>query len=225
MVVTFFLAFLHRIYYIRSSMKRLRKIPTFIILCVFLTTGCATITGPSVSKEEIKAAKEGLEIKSLEFRLKQIKRVNEIGYNLVKYIPEDDIKGKPRPFLGLFTMKPDKINQRLYGEVKKGVFVVFVLEDSPVGRAGLQPGDVVLEINAKRILKYKNSADSLLRKLEPGAEAILKILRDAEPMEITVPVEELPVAWVVCGVCVCDVCVGDCVVSICVCAMWYVCVM
>ena len=41
--------------------------------------GCATVTGPSVSREEITQATEELKVKALQFRIKQWQRLYEIG--------------------------------------------------------------------------------------------------------------------------------------------------
>jgi len=78
----------------------LKKLSLFLIL--FLN-GCATITGPTVSQQEIIEFEETLKVKALEYRFKQLEHVNNIGYRLIYAILPSDIKTTFEPFLGVYV--------------------------------------------------------------------------------------------------------------------------
>ncbi len=163
-----------------------------LISCVFFT-GCATVTGPSVSREEIKASKSHLEVRALEYRIKQIKRVNAIGYHLVQFIPQEDIKVKPRPFLGLFCTDRSKITTRLFNKKSEhGVFIAFVLENTPIDKIGLKAGDIILAINKNKVNSVQQVV-SRVNRLNVGSKAVLTVLSDGRKKDVYLPVEEIPV--------------------------------
>ena len=163
-----------------------------VFILVALTSGCATITGPSVSPEEIKQAKEGLEVKSLAFRLGQIKRINTIGHSLVRTIPKEDIKGKPQPFLGLFCIPRGKVAERLFNiHPDKGIVVAFILEGTPAYEAGLKAGDVVLAVGKKNI---NHVGATIENGLTAGEKVELLVLRNGQTMDIPIKVSEIPFA-------------------------------
>ena len=104
------------------------------ILVLFIVSGCATITGPSVSQEEILRAQEELMVKSLGFRLKQLERVNNIGYQLITRIPQEEVKVNkgPQSFLGIYVAQIDKYLQQLYNlYLDSGLVVIVVINGSP----------------------------------------------------------------------------------------------
>jgi serine protease Do len=73
----------------------------------------------------------------------------------------------------------------------RGALVGDVTADSPAAKAGLRNGDVITEVNGKKV------TDSRRLRLEvastrPGSTMTLKVLRDGEPKEIRVRVRELP---------------------------------
>jgi membrane-associated protease RseP (regulator of RpoE activity) len=132
----------------------MRRIFNFLIgsIVVLFLAGCATITGPYVSREEIRQAREELKVKALEFQIKQLQRVNEIGNRIILAVEERDIKGKPQPFLGLVAVKADKYLKKVYDlESNKGVVIIIVKEGSSAANAGLKPGDEIVSINNRKI--------------------------------------------------------------------------
>ena len=165
----------------------LKRLPIFLF--VFFLTGCATVTGPGVSEQEIRQATEELQVKSLAYKFKQIQKINAIGYHIVKAVPKEDIKMKPRSFIGLFAITNNKIADRLYHlDSKKGAVVMFVLEGTPVADAGLKEGDLVLEVDKK---PARSLSSDFEYHLKAGAKAILTIERLGEKMEIPVTVGEI----------------------------------
>lgn len=165
---------------------------TVAALCALLA-GCSTVTGPSVSKEEIKKAASELQLKALAYRTEQIKRINRIGYSLVGHIPPEDISGKGRPHLGLFCFDRSDLTERYFkSQPEHGVFVAFLLENTPAARAGLQPGDVVTAINGRNVDNFRGlvAAENRLKNTD---KAEVAFVRDGRPMTAAVEVEHLPV--------------------------------
>ena len=73
----------------------------------------------------------------------------------------------------------------------KGVFIGGVMPASPAEQAGLQAGDLVVEMNGAAI---QNSYDlkNRVEFLKPGAEVKLKVMRKGKPVELKVAVGEQP---------------------------------
>ncbi len=73
----------------------------------------------------------------------------------------------------------------------KGVLVGEVMEDSPAEKGGLQRGDVIVEVQGKKV-EDPNQIRNMVAGVEPGHEIEIKILRDNKPMTKKVIVSELP---------------------------------
>ncbi|HMK48569.1 MAG TPA: DegQ family serine endoprotease [Thermodesulfovibrionales bacterium] len=74
---------------------------------------------------------------------------------------------------------------------EKGVLIGEVVEDSPAEKAGLQRGDIIVEVQGKKV-EEPNQIRNMIAGVEPGHELELKILRDNKPMTKKVVVTELP---------------------------------
>ena len=73
---------------------------------------------------------------------------------------------------------------------RKGALVATVAKAGPADNAGIQPGDVIVEFNEKRVEKN----DDLVRQVvatAPGATVPVKVLRDGKERTLSVKVEEL----------------------------------
>ena len=73
----------------------------------------------------------------------------------------------------------------------KGVLVGEVVEDSPAEKGGLQRGDVIIEVQGKKV-EDPNQIRNMVAGVEPGHEIEIKILRDNKPMTKKIIVSELP---------------------------------
>lgn len=75
--------------------------------------------------------------------------------------------------------------------IEKGVFVMQVVEDSPAGRAGLMPEDIIFEINGEPI----NTMDDLIRDIQKrdiNETLTLNIFRNNEEMTLEAELEARP---------------------------------
>jgi len=166
-----------------------------LILMLFALSGCATITGPSVSQEEILRAQEELMVKSLGFRLKQLEKVNNIGYQLISHIPQDEIKVSegPRPYLGMYVSKIDKYFKQLYRlRADKGLVVIAVIEDSPAERAGIMPGDFLISVDNEKISSVREF-NQYSRKLNIGDLIKLRVQRGGVLKDVFLTVGSIPI--------------------------------
>ncbi|WP_137180143.1 trypsin-like peptidase domain-containing protein [Roseomonas sp. AR75] len=74
---------------------------------------------------------------------------------------------------------------------RRGVAISAVVPGSPAARAGLRPGDVVLEIGGERV----PDARALLRRIAgvaPGQQVALRLIRDGREQQVTVRVTARP---------------------------------
>jgi Zn-dependent protease with chaperone function len=169
--------------------------PILLILVLFFISGCATITGPSVSQDEIKKAQEELMVKSLGFRLKQLEKVNNIGQQIIARIPQEEIKviKGPQPYLGMYVSEIDKYLKRLYSlNIDRGLVVIAVVNGSPAEVAGVAPGDILVSINDKEITSIRNF-NQYSRKLDIGEVIKLQIKKGDLTRNIDLTVGSVPI--------------------------------
>jgi uncharacterized iron-regulated protein len=84
---------------------------------------------------------------------------------------------KKRPRIGIVLMKEM--------EESKGVWIERVIPLSPAEKAGLLPGDQILSVNGKEIIKLKDLHHAVAGK-DPGKEIAMTILREGSKKEMTV---------------------------------------
>lgn len=119
-------------------------------------------------------------------------------------IPINDVKGLIAqvlksgkfvlPYLGIryIPLTPDVANQYQLS-VQFGAFIVptnsttqpSIAQGSPAQKAGLQPGDVIVAVNGKKI-NESNSLDSILYQYQPGNRVTLTVLRNNRTLSINV---------------------------------------
>ena len=71
-----------------------------------------------------------------------------------------------------------------------GAKVVSVERDGPAGKAGIQPGDVVIEVNGQPVANSEELV-RLITITKPGSTIPLRIVRDRQEKTVSVTVEEL----------------------------------
>lgn len=72
-----------------------------------------------------------------------------------------------------------------------GALVAQVSPDSPASKAGLQSGDIILELNDKRVEDSRTLSLSIAQ-MSPGSPAHLKVFRDGVMKDFVVTLGELP---------------------------------
>lgn len=82
-----------------------------------------------------------------------------------------------RPWLGITGLNiTEKVADYYELQVNKGVLVVDIAPDSPVDKAGIRRGDIILEFDNKRVDRVEE-LQSILLERKPGEKAELPILR------------------------------------------------
>ncbi|MBP1756778.1 MAG: hypothetical protein H6Q59_3176 [Firmicutes bacterium] len=111
-----------------------------------------------------------------------------VGISKLKSILGDMANTHPRICFGVKTLDmPDAAKQEY--SVTNGIYVNEVLEDSPAFQAGIQAGDIILQVNDNTIINTNNFFTSISQFL-PEEEIQVKILRTSgtnqKEMEIEV---------------------------------------
>ncbi len=76
-------------------------------------------------------------------------------------------------------------------QVARGVVISGVVPEGPADRAGLRPGDVLLEVDERPILDAR-AAMSDIAAIQPGATLPLTVVRSGEPITVKLEVGERP---------------------------------
>ncbi|MDE3066603.1 MAG: Do family serine endopeptidase [Verrucomicrobiota bacterium] len=117
-----------------------------------------------------------------------------IPVNLARNVMERLIHGGKvtRGYLGILERDlTPSLAQDFHVSDESGALVDDVLPGTPAEKAGIEPGDVIIGVNGKKV----TDADSLrlhVSELSPGSEATLKLLRNGHEKTVTVTLGELP---------------------------------
>ena len=97
-----------------------------------------------------------------------------------------------RAFLGIGFRDIDRELIRQFDlPVEEGVIVAAVGADTPAGRAGLQPGDIITEIDGTKVTRGGDLRRAL-RARRPGDTVTLRVRRESGETEVKVKLEEAP---------------------------------
>ncbi len=107
---------------------------------------------------------------------------------LEKYKDAMKLSMKPHGFLGV-TLESLGDQLAEYFQVKEGVLITSVEEDSPAEKAGLKAGDVILSVNGEET-SSPSDVSSIVRKQKEGDTVDLMISRRGQEMKIAAKVEE-----------------------------------
>lgn len=114
--------------------------------------------------------------------------------NLARTVMEEILKnGKvTRAYLGIFPQDVTPAIAKAFGEKDpNGVLVSDVRPNSPAEAAGLQRGDIILEVNGKPMTD-SNQLRMTISMMQPGSEAKLKVVHGGSQRELTIKLRELP---------------------------------
>ena len=89
------------------------------------------------------------------------------------------VRDVPRDALAEFGLKE-----------RKGALVTSVTANGPGAKAGVEPGDILLEVNGKAV-PSRNALVEMVMATKPGATVPLKVLRDKAEKSLSVTIEEL----------------------------------
>lgn len=115
--------------------------------------------------------------------------ITAFGITDLKRIIEKMSNESKVPYLGISGIDVTKeVNQEL--NVPFGAYVTEIAFDSPAMRAGIQRGDIIVEMNESMVNSFSNYSNVLMR-MEPGQTANIKIMRlvQNEYRELTLSVE------------------------------------
>jgi serine protease DegS len=98
-----------------------------------------------------------------------------------------------RGYIGIegSEVKPLKTNTPKKGKVIQGIIVGAVNINGPAAKAGILPGDVIIEVNNKPALTAIETMDQIAE-LQPGAQIPILILRGDKTLERQATVAEYP---------------------------------
>jgi serine protease Do len=120
---------------------------------------------------------------------------NGIGFaipsNMVKFVITSLVKnGKvTRGYLGVMISNIDSSKAKLYG-IDHGVLINKVEPNSAASKAGLKPGDIIVEVNGEKV----NNAGELRNKIafaEPNTKVTLKVYRNEKYVTLTAKLKAL----------------------------------
>jgi serine protease Do len=117
-----------------------------------------------------------------------------IPINMVRNIMTSIIEtGKVvRPWVGIYPQNIDATMSRALNlATTDGILVAQVVEDGPAKKAGVQDGDVILEVDGRKVTNASQFRAYVASQV-PGKSIKLKINREGRNRDITVRLEELP---------------------------------
>jgi Do/DeqQ family serine protease len=76
-------------------------------------------------------------------------------------------------------------------KVERGVLIAGVLENGPADGGGVKPGDVVIRVGTAEVASTQQLLNAVAA-LKPQSTATLSLVREGEPMEVTVQVGQRP---------------------------------
>jgi len=102
-----------------------------------------------------------------------------------------------RGWLGVAIQPLSRDYARYFDDPERaGILIADIIPDSPAQKAGLLPGDIVVEYNGEKISAEKeddlNKFRVLVSQTEVGAPARLKIARDGKDTSITIEISKQP---------------------------------
>ncbi|WP_111414270.1 Do family serine endopeptidase [Billgrantia lactosivorans] len=107
----------------------------------------------------------------------------------------EDLVTQGRVIRGWLGIEAQELSQDLaasFGlQTPRGVVISAVVPDGPAARAGLRPGDVLLEVDGRPILDAR-AAMSDIAAIEPGATLPLTLVRSGETFTVELEVGERP---------------------------------
>lgn len=122
--------------------------------------------------------------------------VNMVRWVADQLIAEGEVR---RAVLGVALEELNNDLRRAFGvPLGEGALVVRVLPDLPAAKAGIQEGDIVMEIAGRRV-KDSGDLQGIVEALEVDKEYPLQVLRDGETVTLEVTLAAMPKNFSVAG--------------------------
>jgi serine protease Do len=106
-----------------------------------------------------------------------------MSLDCVSAIPKEKEK---KGYLGV-TVDELSTRQKKKLNIETGVVVQWIDEESPADKAGLMEDDIILTVNDIKIIKPA-TLSRVVKKLKPGADAKLELMRDGKKMTMNVEI-------------------------------------
>lgn len=98
----------------------------------------------------------------------------------------------PRPWLGMISRQVTPSLAYAYNLPRtNGILVLNMVDQAPADRAGLQPGDIVFEVDGKPVKEFKE-LEKAIAQLKPNDKAQITIQRGGRSMKKEIKLEEFP---------------------------------
>lgn len=164
-----------------------------IALAVIWSAGCA-MTFPTITPAEYQQVSADLQVKALQFRLRQMVRVQTVGTRLMAALPPSG-RDSHSPSVGVILSPLDWAVARAFNLTvaprRHAVAVTGVIPGAPAAEAGIQPGDILVRVNT-RYVESVDGAVAALRQLAPGQMANFWVERGGQSLTVPVRVGAKP---------------------------------
>ena len=96
-----------------------------------------------------------------------------------------------RPFIGIYDFREITEEMSQWYDIPSGIYVGGVVPGSPAAKAGIQPNDIIVEMDGQRITSFAD-LDKVLSKHEIGDKVSLAVVRDADRKAFNLTLGEMP---------------------------------
>lgn len=117
-----------------------------------------------------------------------------IPINLARHVMDQLIQGGKvqRGYLGISLQDIDQgLAESFNLPNQNGALVGDVYPGTPAQKAGIEPGDVIVEFNGKKVTDT-HSLQLMVTQMSPGSEASVKVIRNGSEKTLTVKLGQLP---------------------------------
>ena len=118
-----------------------------------------------------------------------------VPVNLARQVMDQILKnGKvTRAYMGIVPQAVTPAIAKAFNVTEmRGALVGDVSANGPAERAGIQKGDIILDVNGKPV-SDPNQLRMSISMMQPGSTVKLNVLREGKPVQFNVKLEELPV--------------------------------
>jgi len=164
---------------------KLRYSKISLLLIVFLLVGGCANTGPRISKEELKKLEDEIELQATEIFMSDWVRTWKVGFDFLSILPKGTLK--KRAVIGALIVSNSEDIAKLYNlSTDEGYVVIGTIDNFAAGPSGLQPGDLIREIDGEKI------DESNQIKFETGKSTEILVERKGVKKSFEVMPKEMP---------------------------------